>query len=83
MSLLGFCEVRQATVFDIVPYQCAELHWESSAPAGCKKLDTPDSASGGLKQRLERSRRDVSNWPSNETPLLGRQIADLQTTYLK
>jgi len=26
-SVLGFCEVRQAIVLDIVQCQCAGLHW--------------------------------------------------------
>jgi len=41
-------------------------------------LITPVSAGGGRKQHLERSQRDTSNWPSNETPHLDSQFADTQ-----
>jgi len=59
------------------------LGYTDSVPAGCSKLDTPGSASGGQKQHLERSQRDASNRPLNGTPLLDRQTADLQTDLLK
>ena len=62
--------------------QCPELQWQRSATASCRKLYTPDSANGGRKQNFKRSRRDASNWRSNDTKLLDSHIADKQPIWM-